>query len=278
MTDICSAKGCQQPAVVGAALEQPEAAHPRPPQGLARVRRPQGSRCRTSWAPAASSRRSSRTSTGPTSASRSGPAATRSSAADGRHRPVRLEERRVVDAVAGPLGRTSRRTQRSAISSSVAPARSAARRSDSSRANRQLRTWPSAVSRTRSQSPQNGRVTEAMTPTVAGPPSTRNSSAGALPRGSSAGRQHELAARSGARISSAVTIAVAAPAVLGVERHLLDEAQLVAARRGTSASSSGAWSSLTPRSSTALILTGPSPAALGRLEAGEDVVRAGRAG
>ena len=59
-------------------------------------------------------------------------------------------------------------THRSAISSSVAPARSAPRRSDSSRANRQLRTWPSAVSRTRSQSPQNGRVTDAMTPTVAG--------------------------------------------------------------------------------------------------------------
>ncbi len=75
-----------------------------------------------------------------------------------------------------------------------------ARRSDSSRAKRQLRIWPSAVSRTRSQSPQNGRVTDAITPTVAGPPSTWNSSAGALPRGSSAGRQHELAPR-GARRS-----------------------------------------------------------------------------
>ena len=45
-------------------------------------------------------------------------------------------------------------SQRSAISASSAPPRKAARRSDSSRANRQLRTWPSAVSRTRSQSPQ----------------------------------------------------------------------------------------------------------------------------
>ena len=40
---------------------------------------------------------------------------------------------------------------RSAISSSEAPPRSSDRRSLSERANRQLRTWPSAVSRTRSQ-------------------------------------------------------------------------------------------------------------------------------
>ena len=66
------------------------------------------------------------------------------------------------------------------------------RRSDSSRANRQLRTWPSAVSRTRSQSPQNGRVTEAITPTVAGPPSTWNSSAGRAPPRLLGRRQHEL--------------------------------------------------------------------------------------
>ena len=35
-------------------------------------------------------------------------------------------------------------------------------------------------------------------------------------------------ATAGRRISSAVTIAVAVPAVLGVQRHLLDEPQLVA--------------------------------------------------
>ncbi len=118
-------------------------------------------------------------------------------------------------------------TQRCAISSSVAPARSEARRSDSSRAKRQLRTWPSAVSRTRSQSPQNGRVTEAMTPTVAGPPSTVNSSAGALPRGSTAGvrvnsrpeRLEDLLGRDHRG---------PAPVVLGVERHLLDEPERVA--------------------------------------------------
>lgn len=46
--------------------------------------------------------------------------------------------------------------QSSINSSSVAPARIGVRRSDSSLANRQLRIWPSAVRRTRSQSPQNG--------------------------------------------------------------------------------------------------------------------------
>ena len=54
-----------------------------------------------------------------------------SSAADRGHRPVGLEERRVVDAVTGAPCRPSRPRQRSASSSSVAPARSAARRSDS---------------------------------------------------------------------------------------------------------------------------------------------------
>jgi hypothetical protein len=48
-----------------------------------------------------------------------------------------------------------------AILSSVAPARSGVRRSDSVRANRQVRIWPSAVSRTRSQVPQNDDRDEA---------------------------------------------------------------------------------------------------------------------
>jgi hypothetical protein len=58
--------------------------------------------------------------------------------------------------------------------------RSRVRRSVLVAANRQLRTCPSAVSRTRSQVPQNGRVTEPITPTRAGPPSTRNVSAGPI--------------------------------------------------------------------------------------------------
>jgi len=48
------------------------------------------------------------------------------------------------------------------------------------------RTWPSEVSRARSQAAQKGADTLAMIPTWAGPPSTRNSSAGAL-RGSLSG-------------------------------------------------------------------------------------------
>jgi len=50
---------------------------------------------------------------------------------------------------------------RSASSWSVAPSRSGVRRSLSSRANRQLRTWPSAVGRVRSQARTASRVTRA---------------------------------------------------------------------------------------------------------------------
>ena len=52
-----------------------------------------------------------------------------------------------------------------------APLRSRARRSVSSSPNRQERTVPSAVRRVRSQASQKLRVTDAMMPTVAGPPS-----------------------------------------------------------------------------------------------------------
>ena len=110
------------------------------------------------------------------------------------------------------------------------PARRAVRKSDSSRANRQLRTCPSAVTRTRSQSPQKGRVTDAITPTVAGPPSTRNSSAGAAAAMLRVRRRDRSRAE---RVEDLVggDHLVAGPAMLGVERHLLDESQLVAARQ-----------------------------------------------
>jgi hypothetical protein len=68
-----------------------------------------------------------------------------------------------------------------------------------------LRTWPSAVSRVRSHAPQNERVTEAMTPTVAGPPSTSQRSAGAEPRSSPSGVSVQRV-ESCSRMSSAVTI------------------------------------------------------------------------
>ena len=68
---------------------------------------------------------------------------------------------------------------KSASSSSLAPALSAARRSTSRSLNRHDRIVPSAVIRVRSHSLQNERVTEAMIPTVIVVPSTRHSSAGA---------------------------------------------------------------------------------------------------
>ncbi|SKY27429.1 Uncharacterised protein [Mycobacteroides abscessus subsp. abscessus] len=61
--------------------------------------------------------------------------------------------------------------QRRAISASraveLSPPRSAGINDVSASANKQLRRAPSAVSRVRSQSPQNGRVTDAITPTRA---------------------------------------------------------------------------------------------------------------
>ena len=68
---------------------------------------------------------------------------------------------------------------KSASSSSLAPALSAARRSTSRSLNKHDRIVPSAVIRVRSQSLQNERVTEAMIPTVISVPLTRHSSAGA---------------------------------------------------------------------------------------------------
>ena len=85
--------------------------------------------------------------------------------------PRRLQESGLVDAVTGQLGADAVPEHRGQLSS-LAPSRSGVRKSVSPAAKRQLRSWPSAVSRTRSQLPQNGEVTEAMTPTVAGPPST----------------------------------------------------------------------------------------------------------
>ncbi len=69
--------------------------------------------------------------------------------------------------------------QASAIAASSAPLRSIVRRSVSSSPNRQERTEPSAVSLVRSHASQKLRVTDPMMPTVAGPPSTSHSSAGA---------------------------------------------------------------------------------------------------
>ena len=148
----------------------------------------------------------------------------------------------------------------SAISASVASERSAERRSFSVRANRQLRTWPSAVSRTRSQEPQNGRVTEAITPTRAGPPFTRNVSAGAAPRARCESSESRNAADSESKTSAAVTISAlfqpcwASSGICSMNRSSYP-------RSRHQASSGTASSSLIPRISTALTFTGVSPAA-----------------
>ena len=83
---------------------------------------------------------------------------------------------------------------RSAIVASSAPPRSSPRRSVSSSPNRHERTVPSAVRRVRSHAAQNERVTEAMMPTVAGPPSTSHSSAGADGSSRPTGVEHEALA------------------------------------------------------------------------------------
>ena len=77
----------------------------------------------------------------------------------------------LVDLVAGPL-------RADGAAGSRRPGRRRSRRRASARAgrtravaNRQVRNWPSAVRRTRSQSPQNGLVTVGITPTV--PPPSR---------------------------------------------------------------------------------------------------------
>ena len=88
------------------------------------------------------------------------------SAADLAHRALGPDEVDLVDLVPGPLRADGPLGSRAATSSSVSPARIASRRSNSSLANRHVRNWPSAVRRTRSQSPQNGLVTVGMTPTV----------------------------------------------------------------------------------------------------------------
>src|SRR3984885_4015040 len=132
-------------------------------------------------------------------------------AADGRHRPCWLQEAGIVDAVTGQLGRDRPTPQRGdrgiarAGPQRPAPAAGGPRGSLSVVANRQLRPWPSAVSLTRSQEPQNGLVTEPITPILAGPPLTRNASAGAEPRAAGSSGVSVNSADRAARISSAVT-------------------------------------------------------------------------
>src|SRR5699024_11787977 len=98
----------------------------------------------------------------------------------------------------------------------LAPARIKSRRDVSELPKRQLRTAPSVVKRVRSQSPQNGRVTEAITPILpryvvgfsledsSSTYSAFHNCAGAETRGSSAGVMLSCASKR-LKISSEVT-------------------------------------------------------------------------
>ena len=99
--------------------------------------------------------------------------------------------------------------------------------------NRQVRNWPSAVRRTRSQSPQNGFVTLGMTPTSPRPSSVAPAigGRGAAGRQRSSGYTAEIAST----ISSCDDHLSSVPRTRRVERHELDEAHArpcVASERG----------------------------------------------
>ena len=158
-------------------------------------------------------------------ASRAGPNSRSrpSLAADHRHRPGRAQEPRLVDAVTRELAPDRLPAAAGASSASVPPVRSRSRTACSSSENRQLRTAPSAVSRSRSQVPQNGSVTLEMSPISPTPSVKRNRSAGAAPSASGDGLERPDARRS-ARRPRGPARPVAVPVALGVEGHELDEA------------------------------------------------------
>ena len=222
---ICSAKGCQAPAVVGAAVEQPEAAHARPAQDLAGLRRAPAVARRTSSAPAASCATSSRTAEA---------RATGRAAADGG------VSRRWPTSAGRAAGTSGRRCRgRAAWPPSRPPSGRRSprrwRRPRSARAQVGLLAGEQAVADLAVGGEPDPVAVAAERPGDRGDHADRGRAAvdqeqlgrGAAPRLARPG----VSVNSGsscAKISSAVTISLAAPAVLGVERHLLDEPQLVA--------------------------------------------------
>ena len=144
-----------------------------------------------------------------------------------------------------------------AISSSPAPERSNSRRSCSSTANRQFRNMPSAVSRTRSQLPQNASVTLAITPNEPFPSAYCHTAAGELERSTGASGN---ALPTVATISSRVTtlsLLHERSASRGMNSMNRTSKPLSRPNRAKSTISS----SLMPRIITALTFTGFSPAA-----------------
>ena len=115
-----------------------------------------------------------------------------------------------------------------ASSASVAPARSGSRRSVSRIENRQVRSLPSAVRRRRLQSAQNGSETGLMNPIS--PPPSANRKTRAVACGSRGSASSACRVSISARSSSPVRTASVLPGAVAVERHELDEPDLVVAR------------------------------------------------
>lgn len=112
-----------------------------------------------------------------------------------------------------------------AMSASVPLPRSRSRTSVSSRLNRQLRIFPSAVMRKRSQFMQNGWLTLAMKPTRPMPSSKTNSVAGRVRvLIGDRDQRHDLRREPLDDFVSEQDF-VALPGVVSVERHELDEPQ-----------------------------------------------------
>ena len=154
-----------------------------------------------------------------------------------------------------------------AISASLAPPRSSARRSWPCVANRHRYSLPSVDRRARLQSPQNACVTLLMTP-ISPPPSRVAPSAAPSrrARGGSSGTSGNSAAMRRTHLGRGQHF-VHAPAVGGADVHVFDEAQHDAACRGSGAPSAGSRASLVPRLTTMLTLIGPRPAALRGVDA-----------
>ena len=153
---------------------------------------------------------------------------TRRSAADGGHGPGRLQERSRRRCRARAACRASATRHRSASSSSSAPPRRAARRSrllagEQAVADLAVGGQPDPVAVTAERPGDRGDDADGGR-TAVDQRTARRGRCPAAPRPASSVER----GASDARISSAVTISLAAPAVLGVERHLLDEPQLVA--------------------------------------------------
>ena len=184
------------------------------------------------------------------------------SAADRVHQPLRLDEAGGVDLVPFPLAGDALAERPGRARRRSAPPRSRARMSVSSRANRQLRSLPSAVRRTRLQLTQNGRLTEAIRPTRP-PPSSVVVVQGRGPRVLVRGRGERADPR-GQEVEDlgGEEDLAALPVVAGVERHVLDEPQLQAVLAGEPGRAGRRRPRSSPLIATALTLTGSNPAAL----------------